>query len=133
MSITKMKFNCTVLVKAFIVFCCFIECITAKDDVVKLIEEEGYICEVHRVETSDGYLLKIHRVMKKEQGENQLGVVFIMHGIYATSADFVITRSKIALGLFQFCSYIMNLIIIIDVPAYYLVDNGYDVWLGNSR
>lgn len=94
-----MNFKCTVLVKAFVVFYCFKGYISAKDDVVKLIEEEGYICQVHRVETTDGYLLKMHRVMKKGQVENlQLGVVFIMHGIYATSADFVITRSKIALG-----------------------------------
>lgn len=94
-----MKFKILVVIKLFVLFCCFKECITAKDEIVKLVEEDGYICEVHRVETKDGYLLKLNRVVKKGQTEMpQLGVVFLMHGMFATAADFVITRSKIAIG-----------------------------------
>lgn len=98
-----MNFKYTVLIKALVFFCWFGGSLAATDEVVKLIEKEEYVCEVHRVETSDGYLLKMHRVMNKTQADlPKLGVVLIMHGIYATSADFVITRSKIALGLFKF-------------------------------
>lgn len=88
---------------------------TGNDNIVQLITSAGYKGEAHRVETEDGYLLKVHRVFPKV---SEPGIfrepVFLMHGILATAADFLITGPKIAL-------------------AYLLADNGYDVWLGNAR
>lgn len=86
-----------------------------KDLIVKLITDAGYKGEVHRIQTEDGYLLKVHRVLPNVSESGTLKEpVFLMHGILATAADFLITGPKNAL-------------------AYLLADNGYDVWLGNAR
>lgn len=86
----------------------------ASDDVLDLIANAGYKGESHQVETEDGgWILKMHRILPK--GNNaHAQPVFLMHGIFATSADFVITGKTNAL-------------------AYLLADNGYDVYMGNSR
>lgn len=86
-----------------------------RDDVLELIKDAGYKGEAYQVETEDGYLLTAHRILPN----NKLQVgskhpVFLMHGLIATAADYLVTGPKIAL-------------------AYYLADNGYDVWLGNAR
>lgn len=83
------------------------------DDVLALIQRDGYTGEAHDVETEDGYILKIHRVLPRS-GSLKSHPVFLMHGLFATSADFIITGPEVAL-------------------AYLLADNGYDTWLGNNR
>lgn len=86
-----------------------------RDNILDLISYSGYSGESHQVETEDGYLLKIHRVLSKETApQTSKKPVFLMHGILATAADFLITGPEIAL-------------------AYLLADRGYDVWLGNAR
>lgn len=86
-----------------------------KDDVLELIRKAGYSGEAHRVETDDGYLLKVHRVLPKVgKSGSAKKPVFLMHGISATAADFLVTGPNVAL-------------------AYLLADNNYDVWLGNAR
>lgn len=108
----------------FLVFLTIISCLYCdskllqskkKDDVLDLIERAGYEGEAHRVETDDGYLLKVHRIIPKviECGSAKKPV-FLMHGISATAADYLVTGRNVAL-------------------AYLLADNGYDVWLGNAR
>lgn len=82
------------------------------DDIIKLITHAGYKAEAYVVTTDDGYFLKIHRLLPKLRTNKK--PVFLMHGIVATAADFLITGPKVAL-------------------AYLLADNGYDVWLGNAR
>lgn len=85
------------------------------DNILDLISYSGYNGEAHQVETEDGYLLKIHRVFSKDaEADHSKKPVFLMHGILATSADYLVTGPEIAL-------------------AYLLADNGYDVWMGNAR
>lgn len=95
-------------------FKCELKLLNQKDIIVKLIGDAGYKGEVHRVRTEDGYFLKIHRVLSNDHARSQAKPVFIMHGMLATAADFLVTGSQIALG-------------------FLLADSGYDVWLGNCR
>lgn len=71
------------------------------DDVDKFIVTAGYSSEVHEVETEDGYLLRVHRIMPmKPSSVVRKGPVFLMHGLFCTAADYVMTGPDIAL-----CSY----------------------------
>ncbi|XP_017770542.1 PREDICTED: lipase 3-like [Nicrophorus vespilloides] len=77
-----------------------------------LVENDGYTLENHYVETQDGFILNVHRIPFK--GNKLKSVVFLQHGILGSSVDWFITGPNKSL-------------------AYYLADNGYDVWLGNAR
>uniref|UniRef100_U5ERJ2 Putative triglyceride lipase-cholesterol esterase n=1 Tax=Corethrella appendiculata TaxID=1370023 RepID=U5ERJ2_9DIPT len=83
---------------------------------IQLIEKYGYRSEVHTVETEDGYLLDLHRIngRKDEPIITNKPVVFLMHGLLCSSSDWILIGPNNSL-------------------AYMLVDNGYDVWLGNAR
>lgn len=89
------------------------EKVYSEDDSLELIKRAGYQGEAHEVETEDGYILKMQRIVPSS-GTSLKPPVFLMHGMIAASSDYLITGPKIAL-------------------AYYLSDNGYDVWLGNAR
>ncbi|XP_018058326.1 PREDICTED: lipase 3-like [Atta colombica] len=79
------------------------------------IEQNGYPFELHHVTTDDGYILAVHRIPNRSNTtiENNR-VVLIMHGLLGCSMDWLITGPNRSL-------------------AYLLADDGYDVWLGNSR
>jgi lysosomal acid lipase/cholesteryl ester hydrolase len=80
-----------------------------------LIETGGFECEIHQIETEDGYKIKVHRIKPKYPSlVPRLGPIFLMHGLFATAADYVMTGGDNAL-------------------AFLLSRNGYDVWLGNAR
>lgn len=96
-----------------ILFFCEAKLLSKCDSVLELISSAGYEGEAHEVETEDGHFLRLHRVLPKVSQRTKKPV-FLMHGILATAADFLITGPKIAL-------------------AYLLADSGYDVWLGNAR
>lgn len=82
------------------------------DNVLDLIRGAGYKGEAHKVVTDDGYFLKVHHMLPKLNETKAIKKpVFLMHGIVATAADFLVTGTEIAL-------------------AFLLADNGYDVWLG---
>lgn len=83
------------------------------DSVTERIKVAGYQGEYHRTKTDDGYVLKIHRVLPKQHSDFK-GSAFLMHGLFRNATDFISSGPKTAL-------------------AYYLADNGFDVWLGNSR
>jgi lysosomal acid lipase/cholesteryl ester hydrolase len=57
----------------------------------------GFASETHLIETEDGYLLKMHRVLPKKQMERK-GPVLMVHGMFGTSADFVLSGQDEALG-----------------------------------
>ena len=78
------------------------------------MKNAGYECKVYDVSTEDGYILKIHRILIKDQMEVSKGPVFLMHGLFGTAADYILTGPETAL-------------------AYLLADQGYDVWMGNAR
>lgn len=79
-----------------------------------IIQRNGYLCETHTV-TSKGYVLNIHRIPKsKEGGTIPLKTVILHHGLFASSADWILNGPDKAL-------------------AYVLADAGYDVWMPNIR
>lgn len=69
-----------------------------KDDVDELIETAGYCSEIHEVTTEDGYLLKVHRILPKKEAERPRIPVFLMHGLFSTAAEYVLTGPEVALG-----------------------------------
>lgn len=98
-----------VLMSIFNFFNCDTKKLKRSDNILDLISGAGYIGEAHRVVTEDGYLLKVHRVLANPVETRTLRKpAFLMHGILATAADFLVTGPDIAL-------------------AYMLADNGYDV------
>lgn len=80
-----------------------------------MITKYGYIAEVHHVTTEDGYILELHRISGSPKCPPRKGkkVCFLLHGVLDSSAAWVLSGPT-SLG-------------------YGLVDEGYDVWLGNSR
>lgn len=59
----------------------------------------GYQIKVYEVPTEDGYILKMHRILLKDTMEvTKKGAVFLMHGLFGTAADFVMTGPETALG-----------------------------------
>ncbi|XP_013172127.1 PREDICTED: lipase 3-like [Papilio xuthus] len=90
----------------------------ARLDVPDLIRKYGYPVESHNVRTSDGYILQMFRIPHGRDQNNVPGVkkpvVFLMHGLLASSADWVLMGPGSAFG-------------------YLLAEEGYDVWMGNAR
>lgn len=57
--------------------------------------------EVHSVTTTDGYVLELHRIPHGRDQNNALEskpVVFLMHGLMSSSAEFVVLGPGNALG-----------------------------------
>ncbi|CAK4032948.1 related to triglyceride lipase-cholesterol esterase [Lecanosticta acicola] len=94
-------------------------------DFVELCELYGYYAEEHVVQTKDGYLLGVHRLAwrRGEEGQSvnagpgsiEKKVVYLHHGLMMNSEVWVCITEK------ERCLPFM------------LVDQGYDVWLGNNR
>lgn len=94
-------------------------------DFVDLCELYGYYAEEHVVQTEDGYLLGVHRLAWKpgEEGSHvnagpgslQKKVVYLHHGLMMNSEVWVCLTDQ------ERC-----------LP-FALVEQGYDVWLGNNR
>ncbi|XP_018405978.1 PREDICTED: lipase 1-like [Cyphomyrmex costatus] len=85
-------------------------------DFIGLVERYNYAAEEHYVTTEDGYNLVIHRISGSplHLGQQQKPVVFLKAGIFCSSDIWVLFGPGKDL-------------------AFLLVDEGYDVWLGNSR
>uniref|UniRef100_A0A6M2DPB7 Lipase n=1 Tax=Xenopsylla cheopis TaxID=163159 RepID=A0A6M2DPB7_XENCH len=76
----------------------------------RMVTQNGYPMESHKVTTDDGYVLNVHRLPHPDR----IGVVFLMHCMFCSSAEYVCLGRGKAL-------------------AYLLHDAGYDVWMGNAR
>ena len=64
-----------------------------------MITVAGYMSEIHRVETQDGFMLKLHRLLPKGSFTAlKKGPVLLIHGLFGTAADFVLSGPEIALG-----------------------------------
>ncbi|WBW71317.1 triglyceride lipase-cholesterol esterase [Schizosaccharomyces osmophilus] len=93
---------------------------TAARDTVDLCQLHGYDLEEHFVRTSDGYLLCLQRVYKAEEQESLSKLaykppVLFIHGLLMNSEIWVCNIKRE------------------DSIPFALVDQGYDVWLGNLR
>ena len=75
----------------------------------------GFHFEQHQVITDDGYILAVYRIPGK-LGDRTKGKppVFLQHGVFDSAYG-----------------WIMNYVE--SSPAFILAEQGYDVWLGNSR
>ncbi|CAK1584939.1 unnamed protein product [Parnassius mnemosyne] len=76
--------------------------------IIDLVTKYGYPIKRHQVTTKDGYILSMYRI------PNNGSAVFLMHGLLGSSDDFVVAGPETGL-------------------AYLLSNEGYDVWMGNSR
>lgn len=68
---------------------------------MNLLSRDGYAYEAHRVGTQDGYMLKIHRVLPRMAKQTK-GPVLLVHGMFGTAADWILTGPNMALGEIQF-------------------------------
>ena len=79
-------------------------------DIKEIVEENGFIFENHTVVTGDGYILGLFRVTLEKNKDGP--VVFMQHGLLDSADCWVMHYPELA-------------------PAFKLVRNGFDVWLGN--
>lgn len=78
----------------------------------------GYPCEEHTVTTKDGYILSVQRIpaggRSGSSSINNKGPVLLQHGLLVDGFTWLLNSPSESLG-------------------YILADNGYDVWIANSR
>ncbi|KAL3273097.1 hypothetical protein HHI36_014551 [Cryptolaemus montrouzieri] len=88
------------------------------DDCIEteLIQKYGYPSEIHEVTTEDEYILTLYRIPHGRQGSGiNSKPILLMHGLFGQAENYVVS------GMFN------------GSLAYLLADNGFDVWLGNTR
>ncbi|XP_051172611.1 lipase 1-like [Leptopilina boulardi] len=91
--------------------------INATEKLVSLVTDYGYPFEIHHVTTEDGYILELHRIphgKESNDDKNNKPVAMLQHGLIDSSASFMVAGPNRSL-------------------AFLLADNGYDVWMSNSR
>ncbi|CAL8139219.1 unnamed protein product [Prunus armeniaca] len=81
-----------------------------------MVETQGYTCQEHQVTTADGYILGLQRIPKGRSG-NEIAdrqPVLLQHGLLLDASSWLLNPPDQSL-------------------AFILADNGFDVWLANSR
>ncbi|XP_027940052.1 triacylglycerol lipase 2-like isoform X2 [Vigna unguiculata] len=76
-----------------------------------MVRTKGYTCEEHLVTTQDGYVLNMPRI---RVGELRGPPVLLQHGLFMDGITWLLLPSKQSL-------------------AFLLADNGFDVWVANTR
>jgi pimeloyl-ACP methyl ester carboxylesterase len=80
------------------------------------VQDQGYPCECHDIVTSDGFVLQTVRMPRKPGvGSDRPPVVWLQHGFEGSCTDWI-SQSKTS-----------------DALGYTLYNEGFDVWMGNSR
>ncbi|KAM1164694.1 hypothetical protein ACFX13_024806 [Malus domestica] len=82
-----------------------------------MVETQGYTCQEHKVTARDGYILGLHRIPKGRSGNktpNKELPVLLQHGLLMDASAWLLNPQDQAL-------------------AFILADNGFDVWLANTR
>lgn len=68
----------------------------------------GYPTENHYITTEDGYILNVHRIPFGKQGQTNGKVVFLQHGLYVDSSNWVLLGPGKALGKLKYDSFVIN-------------------------
>lgn len=80
-----------------------------------LVTPLNYPVEEHKITTQDGYILRVFRIQAKNSViTNGKPVVILQHGNEDSSDNFVLNDED-------------------KSPAFFLANQGYDVWLPNNR
>ncbi|XP_076924451.1 triacylglycerol lipase 2-like [Bidens hawaiensis] len=80
-----------------------------------LIETQGYKCEEHKVTTKDGYILSMQHIRGGRGGTKpDKPPVLLQHGVLMDGGTWVLNSPDESL-------------------AFILADNGFDVWIANTR
>ncbi|TKY47924.1 Triacylglycerol lipase 2 [Spatholobus suberectus] len=80
-----------------------------------MVETQGYTCEEHMVTTEDGYILSLQRLPAGRSGKKvDKPPVLLQHGLFSDAITWLVNCPNESLG-------------------FILADNGYDVWLANTR
>ena len=79
----------------------------------QIVHENGFGFESHPVTTDDGYILNVFRITD-DSIKTKRGAVFLQHGITDSADCWIMHNANVA-------------------PAFQLVREGFDVWLGNQR
>lgn len=65
----------------------------------EIISKYNYPVETHTVTTADGYILTLHRITGSKSNRNATkGAVLVMHGLVASSADWIISGPQQGFG-----------------------------------
>eukprot|EP00588_Corethron_pennatum_P003963 CAMPEP_0194291486 /NCGR_PEP_ID=MMETSP0169-20130528/43478_1 /TAXON_ID=218684 /ORGANISM="Corethron pennatum, Strain L29A3" /LENGTH=460 /DNA_ID=CAMNT_0039039381 /DNA_START=91 /DNA_END=1473 /DNA_ORIENTATION=- len=80
----------------------------------QIVAKNGYEFHSHSVHTADGYILNLFRITTPGYDRGDKPVVFLQHGITDSADCWIMHTEKKA-------------------PAFRLLREGYDVWLGNQR
>ncbi|XP_054799171.1 triacylglycerol lipase 2-like isoform X3 [Prosopis cineraria] len=81
-----------------------------------MVNTQGYACEEHLVTTRDGYILSMQRIPVGQSGGSQRNrpPVLLQHGLFMDGITWLLLPPSRSL-------------------AFLLADNGFDVWLSNTR
>lgn len=83
---------------------------------MRAVRKENFEIDLHYVTTKDGYILTMYHMPPKKTNttsETKPRIMFFSHGLLGTSGEFIPYRNLSG--------------------AYFFVEQGFDVWMANSR